>query len=58
MISYAFYSSFILHNSLENAISEYLEWLKLFSALLNASDPAIFSKIVPDVFKCIQSQIF
>ena len=31
MISYAFYSSFILHDSLENAISEDLEWLKLIS---------------------------
>ena len=60
MISYAFYSCFILQDSLENAISEDLEWLKLISwkyisALLNASDPVLFSKIVPDVFKCIQS---
>ena len=60
MISYAFYSSFILQDSSENAISEDLEWLKLISwkyisALLNASDPVLFSKIVPDVFKCIQS---
>ena len=31
MISYAFYSSFILHDSLENAISEDLEWLKSIS---------------------------
>ena len=29
--------------------------LKIFSALLNASDPVPFSKIVADVFKCIQS---
>ena len=31
MISYAFYSCFILQDSLENAISEDLEWLKLIS---------------------------
>ena len=31
MISYAFYSSFILDDSSENAISEDLEWLKLIS---------------------------
>ena len=29
---YAFYSSFILHDSLKNAISEDLEWLKLISS--------------------------
>ena len=27
--------------------------LKTFSALLNVSDPALFSKIDPDVFQCI-----
>ena len=29
--------------------------LKIFSARLNASDPILFSQIIPDVFKCIQS---
>ena len=47
MISYVFYSSFSLHDSLKNAISEHLEWLKLIDWIqlvpfLNVSDPALF----------------
>ena len=58
MISYVFDSSFSLHDSLENAISEHLEWLKLIDwnhlvLFLNVFDPALFSKIAPDFFKCI-----
>ena len=58
MISYVFYSSLILLDSLENAIFEHLEWLKLISwkhlvPLLNVSDHALLSKVAHDVSKCI-----
>ena len=43
MISYVFYSSLILHDSLENAIFEHLKWLKLIS----------WKHLVPLHVKCI-----
>ena len=58
VISFAFYSSFILHGSLENAISENLEWLKLNSwkhlelFWMYLTLP-FFLQIAPNVFKCI-----
>ena len=61
MISYVFiimYFLCILHDSLENAIFEHLEWLKLISwkhlvPFLSVSDHALVSKVAPDVSKGI-----
>ena len=46
-----------------NAISEHLEWLKLISwkdlvPFLNVTEPVLFSKITPDVSKCIFTIIY
>ena len=58
MISYIFYSSLILHDSLENAVFEHLKWLKLLSwkhlvPFLNVSDHVLVSKVAPDISKCV-----
>ena len=52
MIFYVFYSQFSLHDSLENAVSEHLEWLDLLISQLHYALPTTMQKKLPWNWKC------